>query len=115
MTYVISRLCQDCKDLSCVEVCPVDCIYDYTGDDPSIPKNQLMIDPTECIDCNACEPTCPWQAIFSDQTLPELFKEDLELNAKIVDQERDVPIREADAPTPGPDEVETNKEKWGYA
>jgi NAD-dependent dihydropyrimidine dehydrogenase PreA subunit len=33
MAWVITKLCVDCLDLSCVEVCPVDCIYEYTGDD----------------------------------------------------------------------------------
>ena len=28
MTWVITRLCRDCVDQSCVEVCPVDCIYE---------------------------------------------------------------------------------------
>ena len=27
MTYVINELCIGVKDISCVEVCPVDCIH----------------------------------------------------------------------------------------
>ncbi|HET9927427.1 MAG TPA: ferredoxin, partial [Rubrobacter sp.] len=48
MTYVITEPCIGTKDQSCVEVCPVDCIYD-AGD-------HFMINPEECIDCGACEP-----------------------------------------------------------
>jgi NAD-dependent dihydropyrimidine dehydrogenase PreA subunit len=59
MPYVISDVCATSKDRSCVDVCPVDCIYE-AGD-------QLYIHPTECIECGACEPECPVEAIsFSD-------------------------------------------------
>ena len=30
-----------------------------------------MIDPEECIDCGACEPECPVEAIFPEDALPE--------------------------------------------
>ena len=115
MTYVISRLCLDCKDISCVAVCPVDCIYEYTGPDNSlIPKNQLVIDPDECIDCAACEPECPWEAIFTDDGLPDMFSDDLEINAGIVGQERVVPVRDPNDPTPTAEEVAANKRKHKY-
>jgi len=58
------------------------------GDDPSIPKNMLLIDPDECIDCNACVPECPWEAIFANEEVPAVFAGDIELNAKIVGQPR---------------------------
>jgi NAD-dependent dihydropyrimidine dehydrogenase PreA subunit len=59
MPYVISDVCATSKDRSCVDVCPVDCIYE-AGD-------QLYIHPTECIECGACEPECPVEAIsFAD-------------------------------------------------
>jgi len=115
MAYTITQLCADCKDIACTQVCPVDCIYEYTGDDPSIPKNMLLIDPDECIDCNACVPECPWQAIFANEEVPEIFAADIELNAKIVDQPRIVPERPADQKMPTPAEVEENKVKRGYA
>jgi NAD-dependent dihydropyrimidine dehydrogenase PreA subunit len=50
MTYVIVEACIGVKDRACVDVCPVDCIYE--GED------QLYIHPDECIDCGACEPEC---------------------------------------------------------
>jgi ferredoxin len=71
MAWVITRLCRECVDQSCVEVCPVDCIYEYTGDDTESFPNQLYIDPEECINCGVCEPECPWEAIFEDEQVPE--------------------------------------------
>src|SRR6266545_4023581 len=56
MTYVIAEPCIDVKDKSCIEECPVDCIYE--GD------RMLYIQPDECVDCGACEPVCPVEAIF---------------------------------------------------
>jgi NAD-dependent dihydropyrimidine dehydrogenase PreA subunit len=45
MTYIIAEPCIDIKDLSCVDVCPVDCIHEF--------GRILIIDPEECIDCFA--------------------------------------------------------------
>ena len=42
---------------------------------------QLYIDPDECIDCGACEPECPVEAIFDEDDLPEEWKEYVEINA----------------------------------
>src|SRR5215210_3708238 len=63
MTYVITEPCIGTKDQSCVEVCPVDCIYD-AGD-------HFMINPEECIDCGACEPECPVEAIYPEDEVPD--------------------------------------------
>jgi NAD-dependent dihydropyrimidine dehydrogenase PreA subunit len=63
VAYVIAEPCIDETDMSCVEECPVDCIYQ--GD------RKLYINPVECIDCGACEPACPVEAIHPDRTLPE--------------------------------------------
>jgi NAD-dependent dihydropyrimidine dehydrogenase PreA subunit len=71
-TYIITEPCIDTKDASCVEVCPVDCIYE--GDD------QFYIHPDECIDCGACEPECPVQAIFPDTDVPQEWTNYIEKN-----------------------------------
>ena len=115
MAFVITRLCRDCRDMSCVEVCPVDCIYEYTGPDRERFPNQLFIDPQECIDCGVCEAECPWEAIFEDQEVPEIFRDDIERNAGIVeaDDAHSVPKKE-DKDPPAPQQVEENKNKWGY-
>ncbi len=115
MAYVITKLCLNCKDIACTQVCPVDCIYEYTGKDPTIPKGMLLIDPDECIDCNACVPECPWEAIFEEEMVPDIFEEDIELNARIVGKARVVPQREEGKPVPSPEEGEENKKKWGYS
>src|SRR4051794_2338398 len=62
MTYIIAEPCIDIKDKSCVDVCPVDCIHEAA--------RILVIDPEECIDCNACVPECPVEAIFPEDALP---------------------------------------------
>ena len=80
MAWVITRLCRDCLDMGCVKVCPVDCIYEYTGADRETYPNQLFIDPDECINCSVCEPECPWEAIFEDSAVPEPLKDDIALN-----------------------------------
>ena len=61
MAYVIAEPCIDVLDIACVSVCPVDCIHYEEGVD-----RKLFIDPNECIDCGACEPECPVDAIKPD-------------------------------------------------
>ncbi|MCH7890551.1 MAG: 4Fe-4S dicluster domain-containing protein [Gemmatimonadetes bacterium] len=115
MTWVITSLCRDCVDQSCVQVCPVDCIYEYTGSDRETFPNQLYIDPEECIDCAVCEPECPWEAIFQDEAVPEVLEAATALNASIIElkDEFQVPgVEDKSAPTP--DQVANNKENWGY-
>ena len=42
---------------------------------------QLYIDPEECIDCGACEPECPVDAIYDEDEVPKEYKKFLEINA----------------------------------
>ena len=77
MTYVIAQPGIDVKDKACVDVCPVDCIHPIDGED----VNQLFIDPDECIDCGACEPECPVEAIFTEEDLPEEWAHFTKINA----------------------------------
>ncbi len=77
MTYIIAEPCIDVKDKSCVDVCPVDCIHPTDGEG----VNMLYIDPEECIDCGACEPECPVEAIFAEEDLPEEWHSFIEINA----------------------------------
>ena len=82
MAYIITRLCRDCVDTGCVAVCPVDCIYEYTGSDREAWPNQLYIHPDECIDCGACVPACPVEAIYSLDETPRKWANFIHLNAK---------------------------------
>ena len=68
------RACINVKDKACVEVCPVDYIYEG--------PEQLFIHPNECIDCGACEPVCPVTAIFAEDETPEPWKPFIELNKR---------------------------------
>jgi ferredoxin len=65
MPFVIAEPCVDVRDQTCVSVCPVACIHFDAGKD-----RKLYIDPNECIDCGACEPACPVEAICADLDLP---------------------------------------------
>ena len=67
MTYIIAEPCVDVKDGACVDVCPVDCIYGMDNDN----DRMLYIHPDECIDCAACEPVCPENAIVPEESVPD--------------------------------------------
>ena len=73
MTYVIALPCVDVTDRACLDECPVDCIYE--GD------RMLYIHPDECVDCGACEPVCPVEAIYYEDDLPSDQQAFLEDNA----------------------------------
>src|SRR5690606_18141482 len=79
MPYVITEACINVKDKSCVDVCPVDCIYE--GPD------QLFIQPDECIDCGACEPECPVTAIFPEEDVPANLKQYVQINKEAFEKE----------------------------
>jgi NAD-dependent dihydropyrimidine dehydrogenase PreA subunit len=89
--YFIASPCIDVMDRSCLEECPVDCIYE--GD------RKLYINPAECIDCGACEPACPQEAIYLDWRTPA------DLAEFVVDNERffaqPLPGRELPVGNPG--------------
>ena len=78
MPYVIGLPCVDVKDRACVEECPVDCIYEG--------ERTLYIHPDECVDCGACEPVCPTEAIYYEDDLPEDMEEWADINASFFDQ-----------------------------
>ncbi|MDT3442165.1 MULTISPECIES: ferredoxin family protein [unclassified Pseudofrankia] len=63
MAYVINERCIDELDGSCVDCCPVDCIYEGL--------RKRYIHPDECIDCGACLPECPVDAILGPGDSPD--------------------------------------------
>ena len=90
MAFVITEPCISTCDTACVAVCPVDCIHgpiDKTGLGAEVEGLetldglQLYIDPDECIDCGACEPECPVEAIYDEDDLPAEWEKYTEINA----------------------------------
>lgn len=74
MTFVVTDNCKGCRFTDCVAVCPVDCFH---GD-----GDMLYIDPNECIDCGACVPECPVEAIFDETQVPDSQQHYIKINAE---------------------------------
>ena len=67
MTYIVAEPCVECKYTDCAAVCPVEAFHEL--------PDKLLINPDTCIDCDACLPECPVEAIFSDMSIPEEYHE----------------------------------------
>jgi NAD-dependent dihydropyrimidine dehydrogenase PreA subunit len=74
MAFVIGPACVDVMDRSCIQQCPVDCIY--------VGERMAYVNPEECIDCGACEPVCPAEAIMSEDQVPPEDRVFAEENAR---------------------------------
>ena len=74
MTYVVTGNCQKCRFTDCVVVCPVDCFH--------ADADMLYIDHDSCIDCDACAPECPVEAIFPEEDVPDDQKQWTAINAE---------------------------------
>jgi len=73
MAHVVAEPCFRCQRMACVAVCPVDCFYEG--------EQMLYIHPGECIDCEACVPACPMEAIYHEANLPAEWRPFRDLNA----------------------------------
>jgi ferredoxin len=117
MPFVITRLCRDCVDGDCVKVCPADCIVEHRArpGEPGLP-NQLFIDPEPCIHCGLCMPDCPWGAIYPDDDVPDIFHDDIALNALAQDRAKGfhVPVERLKR-KPEYEEIEANRQRWGLS
>ncbi len=101
MTFVVTGNCKGCRFTDCVAVCPVECFH---GDD-----EMLYIDPEECIDCGACVPECPVEAIYDEAQLPDDQSGWLKINAE---KSKELPVvAEQGDPLPG---AEARKEELGF-
>ena len=79
MSFIIGSKCVGVCDTACVNVCPVACIHgpistiaegaevDELREKGKIGDKQLFINPDDCIDCGACVPECPVEAIYDDE------------------------------------------------
>ncbi len=75
MAFVVTAPCFGCKYTDCVVVCPADCFHE--GED------MLYIDPEPCINCYACQPECPVEAIFHEDDVPQQWTDFIALNAEM--------------------------------
>ena len=75
MAYVVTAPCFGCKYTDCVVVCPIECFREG--------EKMLYIDPTECIDCDACVSECPVEAIFHESNVPGEWQDFIALNAEM--------------------------------
>ena len=107
MAYVITQPCIDVKDKSCIDVCPVSCIYIESDD----LDRKLYIHPDECIDCGACEPECPTTAIFEESELPTKWAIYKDINALVSGAKKATEIDIASWPQHLKDQVPT-AETW---
>jgi len=73
MTHTVCEPCYDCKYTDCCVVCPVECFY--------MDDMLLYIDPVDCIDCEACVPECPVEAIFAEANVPAQWTQWTQINA----------------------------------
>lgn len=80
MAYTVAEPCVNCKYTDCVTVCPVECFYEGEATLGDISGPTLFIHPDECIDCGACVPECPVEAIYLDEDVPAQWQEYIALN-----------------------------------
>jgi NAD-dependent dihydropyrimidine dehydrogenase PreA subunit len=74
VTYIITQSCIDLLDKTCIDECPVDCIYEG--------ERMMYIHPDECVDCGACEPVCPVEAIYYEDDVPGHLKDWYRVNVE---------------------------------
>jgi ferredoxin len=77
MTHVVTERCVRCRYTDCCAVCPVFCFYEI--DHPPM----LVIDPDTCIDCQACIPACPVNAIWFQGELPQEYHDWTDRNRRL--------------------------------
>jgi NAD-dependent dihydropyrimidine dehydrogenase PreA subunit len=71
MAFIIAEPCIGVKDTACVSACPVDWIHPRRDEADFESTAMLYINPIEWIDCGACAPVCPVQAIYAEGDVPE--------------------------------------------
>ena len=73
MTYVVAEPCVNCRYTDCALVCPVEAFH--------LDDDMLVIHPETCIDCDACVPECPVEAIFAEDKVPSEWTHFTQVNA----------------------------------
>ena len=109
MTWVVTERCVGCRYTDCVGVCPVDCFY--TIDQP---YQMVVIDPATCIDCSLCETTCPVNAIYRDEEVPEPYQVWIERNEKLFKSGTLIKKKQDPLPTAITlEEIQTREKEFG--
>ena len=103
MAYIVMDNCQDCMFTDCVTVCPVNCFYGT--------EKMIYINPDECIDCGACVPECPVEAIFAEADLPGDKQEWIAKNKEACESGELEALTEKRDPLPT---AEEKKKKLGF-
>jgi len=109
MTHVVTARCVNCRYTDCATVCPVECFWETT--DPAM----LVIDPDTCIDCGLCIPECPVHAIYTEDEVPEPYKEWTKKNADLFKSGTN--ITEKKEPLPGAltlEEIQAKEKAQGW-
>jgi len=65
-----------------VDVGPVDCIPPRKDEAEFATAEMLYIPPDECIDCGACVPACPVEAIFALDETPARWSDFIQKNSE---------------------------------
>lgn len=95
MAYIVTEPCINCKYTNCAAVCPVDAFREG--------PNFLVIDPDECIDCDACVSECPVEAIFPDDEVPAEWEHYIGWNERLAEKWADNVITETKDALPDAD------------
>ena len=101
MPSVVTDNCEGCRFTQCVTVCPVDCFH--------MDDKRTYIDPEECIDCGACIPECPVEAIYAEEDLPPDKEKWAAINAEKAAELPSVTEKQEPLPT-----AEARKKEMGF-
>lgn len=103
MAYIVTEPCINCKYTNCAAVCPVDAFREG--------PNFLVIDPFDCIDCDACVSECPVDAIYPDDEVPEEWEHYIDLNERLSEKWEDYVINETHDELPNADDWAEKEDK----
>ena len=109
MTHVVTERCVNCRYTDCATVGPVECFWEVQ--DPAM----LVIDPDTCIDCGLCIPECPVHAIYTEDEVPEPYKEWISKNMELY--KNGVNITDKREPLPGAltlEEIQKHEKEKGW-
>ena len=64
----------NCRYTDCAIPCPVEAFH--------LDDDMLVINPETCIDCDACVPECPVEAVFAEDKLPGEWSHFTQINSE---------------------------------